>query len=435
MPKYYLELFSSEKIFNRFEIEMQENGPQGYRILVLNKLKILTNTTLQTIIAICFVLMLGTHLPLSVSRGFYTFSLLIRDLLMYILPIAIFSYIVSMLAGLKQQAFLLVGVLLIFEALSNTLSISYAYSVGFTVYNKINLLNSSFQKAESLLPYFSLGQFRPQFYTVDKGTFLGVLVGFFFATGKGTLAMQTFYRFRKCIDVIFSKVLAKLIPGMVLGFLLNIQKSGLLTNLTENYGLALLIILLGIIFYLILLFSIAGSFRIHEIMRQIKNIWPAGLIAFTSSSSAATMPFTITAVEKNVKVPSFAGLIIPATTNIQQIGDCIANVFFGLLILKQFGFPFPELNTWLPFMIVYVLARFTTAGMIGGAIFILIPIYEKYLGFTPEMSSVLLALNILLDFLITSSNVLANGALCVIFEKIWLKVKDFRIILKNKNGK
>src|SRR5690606_3504432 len=147
----------------------------------------------------------------------------------------------------------------------------------------------------------------------------------------------------------------------------------------------LLIIILGIVFYLLLLFIIAGSFRIHEIGRQIKNIWPVGVIAFTSSSSAATMPFTIVAVEKNIQDPLFAGLIIPATTNIQQIGDCIANVFFGLLILKQFGFSFPEFNVWLPFMAVYVLARFTTAGMIGGAIFILMPIYEKYLGFTPEM--------------------------------------------------
>ncbi|MBN9413500.1 MAG: cation:dicarboxylase symporter family transporter, partial [Candidatus Paracaedimonas acanthamoebae] len=212
--------------------------------------------------------------------------------------------------------------------------------------------------------------------------------------------------------------------------LLNTQKSGLLTNLTQNYGFAFLIIIGGILFYLLLLFSIAGSCHLREIVRQVKNIWPVGVIAFTSSSSAATMPFTISAVEKSVKNRSFASLIIPATTNIQQIGDCIANVFFGLLILKQFGFSFPEINTWLPFMTVYVLARFTTAGMIGGAIFILIPIYEKYLGFTPEMSSVLLALNILLDPIITSSNVMANGALCVIFERVWHKIKNVSFFSK-----
>lgn len=407
---------------------MQENGPRGYQVVILNMFRTLTNTTLQTIIAICFVLAFGAHLPLSVSRSFYTLSNLIRDLLMFILPVAIFVYITSTLAKLQQQAFLFVGALLFFEALSNALSISYAYGIGFTIYNKINLLTDSFQKVESLSPYFNLGKFRPQFYTVDKGTFLGLLTGFFFAMGKANFAIQKFYSFRKYIDIIFSKILAKFIPLMVLGFLLNIQKNGLLTNLTKSYGFVFLIIFFGIIFYLFLLFCISGSFYLREILRQIKNIWPAGVIAFTSSSSAVTMPFTIVAVEKNVKDPSFASLVIPATTNIQQIGDCIANVFFGLLILKQFGLPFPTINIWLPFMSVYVLARFTTAGMIGGAIFILIPIYEKYLGFTSEMSSVLLALNILLDPFITSSNVIANGALCVIFEKVWHKVRNFQFL-------
>lgn len=407
---------------------MQENGPRRYQVVIWNMLKMLTNSTLQTIIAICFVLGFGAYLPLAASKSLYTISILIRDLLMFILPVAIFVYITSTLARLQQQAFLFVGVLLFFEALSNTLSISYAYGIGFSIYNKINLVTDTFQKSESLTPYFNLGKFKPQFYTVDKGTFLGLLTGFFFATGKSNFAIQKFHHFRKYIDIIFSKILAKFIPLMVLGFLLNIQKNGLLTNLTKSYGFVFFVILLGIIFYLFLLFCISGSFYPREILRQIKNIWPAGLIAFTSSSSAATMPFTIIAVEKNVKNPSFASLVIPATTNIQQIGDCIANVFFGLLILKQFGFPFPTIHIWLPFMIVYVLARFTTAGMIGGAIFILIPIYEKYLGFTSEMSTVLLALNILLDPFITSSNVIANGALCVIFEKVWLKVKNFRFL-------
>ncbi len=408
---------------------MQENGPK-YKIkslnLIFNSFKILKNTAFQAIISICFVLFFSDHFPLSITRGFYTLSLLIRDLLMYILPIAIFFYIASMLAELKEQAFLLIGILLIFEVLSNSLSISYAYGIGFSFYNKINLSNNTFHEMEGLLPYFNIGKFRPKFYTVDKGTLLGVIVGLIFAIKNGASFIQSFQKFKDFINLIFSKFFAKLIPLMVFGFLLNLQKSGFLTGFTHSYGLAFVMILLGIFIYLIFLFSVAGAFRISEILRQVKNIWPVGLIAFTSSSSAATMPFTISAVEKNVKVPSFSRIIIPATTNIQQIGDCIANVFFGLLILKQFNFPFPEINIWLPFMTVYVLARFTTAGMIGGAIFILIPIFEKYLGFTPEMSSILLALNLLFDPIITSTNVLANGALCVILEKIWLKIQLFQ---------
>ena len=52
----------------------------------------------------------------------------------------------------------------------------------------------------------------------------------------------------------------------------------------------------------------------------------------------------------------------------------------------------------------------------------MIPVYEAYLGFNPEMIAMILAFNIILDPLITCSNVVANGALCRVFEKNWIKL-------------
>ena len=149
-----------------------------------------------------------------------------------------------MLAELKQQAFLLIGVLLLFEALSNSLSISYAYGIGFSFYNKINLSNNTFQGMEGLSPYFNIGQFRPKFYTVDKGTLLGVIIGLFLAIESGPTFIQSLQRSKDFINLIFSKFFGKLIPLMVFGFLLNLEKSGFLTGLTHSYGLAFVIILL-----------------------------------------------------------------------------------------------------------------------------------------------------------------------------------------------
>ena len=57
----------------------------------------------------------------------------------------------------------------------------------------------------------------------------------------------------------------------------------------------------------------------------------------------------------------------------------------------------------------------------------MLPIYENYLNFTPEMIAIILALNVVLDPLITSCNVMANGALCRVFEKVWGFVQAFLI--------
>ena len=131
------------------------------------------------------------------------------------------------------------------------------------------------------------------------------------------------------------------------------------------------------------------------------------------------MPWTIKGTSLNLKNPELAKAIIPATTNIQQIGDCITNTFLCFLIYKHFFGYTPDALTWAIFSIIFVAARFATAAVIGGAIFIMLPIYQNYLNFTDEMLAIILALNVILDPIVTSSNVMANGGLAKIFENVW----------------
>jgi len=134
------------------------------------------------------------------------------------------------------------------------------------------------------------------------------------------------------------------------------------------------------------------------------------------------MPWTIEGSLKNLKSPDLAKAVIPATTNIQQIGDCLTNTFLCFLLYTHFFGHTPEFSTWFVFSGVFVLARFATAAVLGGAIFIMLPIYESYLSFTAEMTAIILAFNVILDPLVTSANVIANGALCRVFERVWSRV-------------
>jgi Na+/H+-dicarboxylate symporter len=167
-------------------------------------------------------------------------------------------------------------------------------------------------------------------------------------------------------------------------------------------------------------------------VQSIKNLLPAAGLAFTSGCSISTMPWTIEGSAKNLQNPHLAKAIIPATTNIQQIGDCITNTFLCFLLYTHFfGHP-PDFMTWATFSGVYILYRFATAAVLGGAIFIMIPIYESYLAFNAEMIAMIVAFNVILDPIVTSSNVIANGALCRVFEKVWIFVTEG--ILKKENS-
>jgi hypothetical protein len=49
----------------------------------------------------------------------------------------------------------------------------------------------------------------------------------------------------------------------------------------------------------------------------------------------------------------------------------------------------------------------------------MLPIYQNYLSFNDEMIAIILALNVMLDNVITSVNVMGNGGLARVFENIW----------------
>lgn len=382
----------------------------------------------QTPVLLLFIAIMvflwGQMLPLTIIQGCYTISIFFKDSLLWVLPLAIASFIATTILGFREKAVLFIGVLLIFEGASNTLSVIYAYGVGNLSQSIIPFFpeQTAHITATTLMPSWSISAWRPAFWAADKAVFFGVFLGLWAAYGQSEMLSLFLIKIRDVSRFMFAKIFMPLIPIYVLGFLLQMNYSGLLHQVMKSYSGVFILLICAISLYILGIFIIAAGFEKNRLGLIIRHIWPTGVIAFSAMSSAATMPFTIAAAEKNLQDPKLAGLIIPATTNIQQVGDCIANALLCLVLLKTFGKPLPEFGAWIVFTSVFVLARFTTVGILGGAIFIMVPIYEQYLGFTPEMVSLIIALNVVLDPLITAANVMANGGLCVVFEKVWRRL-------------
>jgi Na+/H+-dicarboxylate symporter len=146
---------------------------------------------------------------------------------------------------------------------------------------------------------------------------------------------------------------------------------------------------------------------------------PAAIAGFGSMSSAAAMPLTILGTEKNSQNPDFARSIIPATVNVHLIGDCFAIPIFAFAVLKGFGVENPAFSTYLIFAAFFVLAKFSVAAVPGGGILVMLPILESYLGFNAEMLSLITALYILFDPVITCANVMGNGGFAMLLGKLF----------------
>jgi Na+/H+-dicarboxylate symporter len=382
----------------------------------------LKQRSVQTILTLAVYVLLAPFLPPVVHQIFYTISLFIKDLLIWNMPLVVALFIAHTVSSFERRAPLFILTLVLFETLSNLSSVWYAFGAATLVADQLPLIKATTLESD-FVSLWRLPLSRPSWWSADKGAFAGLLLGCISAFNKNLLLRQVLSQGKSLAEWLLTKVFARLIPIFVLGFAAHMIQTKILTHVFAHYAVLTMCLSVFIMCYLVFLFSLGAGWSVRAILQNIRNLLPAGGMALTSSCSMSTMPWTIEGASKNLQNPMLAKAIIPATTNIQQIGDCIAQTFLCFMIYRHFYGHNPDLMTWISFSTVFVLARFATAAVLGGAIFIMLPIYESYLGFTPEMIAIILALNVVLDPLITSSNVMANGALCRVFEKVWTRVQ------------
>ena len=225
---------------------------------------------------------------------------------------------------------------------------------------------------------------------------------------------------KKYSEAIVSSILKffmAIIPIFVCGFIIKLAHDGILYTIAKEYALIFFIVALSQMAYVAILFFMINRFDVKNTIISIKNMLPAALVGFGAMSSAAAMPLTLIGAEKNARRPDVAKSCIPATVNIHLIGDCLAIPIFAFAVLKNFSIPEPSIVQYALFTVFFVLAKFSVAAIPGGGIIVMLPILESYLGFTPQMLSLITALYILFDPVITTANVLGNGAFSQLIDR------------------
>ena len=350
------------------------------------------------------------------------------------MPLTVGFFIANTVAGFERKAPLFVLTIVLFEACSNFLNVWYSYAWGHSLIGHLPSLQSvefdgSF-KALWRLPFV-----KPVWWGADKGCLAGLTLGIIGAFLHNSVLRSFLSVGKRVAQGLLTQVFSRLIPLFILGFAAHMYCSGILVHVFENYGTVFLWLVLMVFIYISAIFVIGAGFHWTRMALHVRNLLPAWTLALSSGCSLSTMPWTIQGTSKNLDDPHLAEAIIPATTNIQQVGDCIVNTFLCFAVYTQFFGSPPPVQMWFVFSFVFVLARFATAAVLGGAIFIMLPIYEHYLNFTPDMIAIILVLNVVLDPFITSSNVLANGALCRVFEMVWAKVGSWSSCLMSCSRK
>lgn len=358
--------------------------------------------------------LLDPYLPVAAKALLYTLSLSIKSLILFFLPFIIFSLLFKVAAELTHSATKIILLILVAVCCSNFLSTLLSHYVGLWVYH-FDLTIMIPKETQELRPLWSLQ--LPQIIANDKAMYAALILGVGLSFIKPRIAHQLAQYLSKGINVLL-RGLTFLIPMFVIGFVVKLNFDGNIAMIIHDYANIFIVIFLALFSYIMLLYFLSNNLNISKFLSALRNMTPAAIAGFSTMSSAAAMPLTIIGTEKNAQNLVLARSVIPATVNIHLIGDCFAIPILAFAVLKSYGIAEPALIDYLIFAFYFVLAKFSVAAVPGGGILVMLPILEKYLGFNAPMMSLITALYILFDPVITCANVLGNGGFAMVIDKI-----------------
>ena len=390
-------------------------------------MKILTQLPVQLALSILSAFFLGYLLNESAVSLFYTISTCFIEILVFVLPLIVFSFIFRALANSPRSSLSLLLCIFAGVTISNCLALITAYFFGWTLLPLLGLDHTPdlIDKFVSQVnPLFRLH--LPRIIGTEKamafGLILGVVISFLNEGNPLKRVSQQFSeKCSKAIALFLEKFFMPLLPLYVFGFCLKLSYDHALVHLFQEFGKVFALSLSLVFLYISLLYVIGSGGDFKKALTNIRAMIPAGLTGFSTMSSAATLPVTLACTGKITKDRRFTDLIIPSTSNIHMLGDDLTIVITALTLLSLFGMPWPDASAMLPFVLAFSLAKLSCVGVPGASVLVILPVLQNYLGFTSEMVSVLTTIYVLQDSFGTAANVMGNGAFALIIQRVFYR--------------
>lgn len=142
-------------------------------------------------------------------------------------------------------------------------------------------------------------------------------------------------------------------------------------------------------------------------LTHYKNVLPAWLMAFSTSSSSATLPVTIECLEKNVGVSNkISSFVLPLGATVNMDGTALYECVAALFIAQAYGL---HLGFATQVTVVFV-ALLTSIGVAGipAASLVAIALILKVIGLPLEGVGMILVVDRFLDMLRTAVNVFSD---------------------------
>ncbi|HZF63471.1 MAG TPA: dicarboxylate/amino acid:cation symporter [Chitinophagaceae bacterium] len=188
-------------------------------------------------------------------------------------------------------------------------------------------------------------------------------------------------------------------------------------ELFQALGIYALTVVFGLLFLLFVFYpSLIYLFTRRNPIKFLKQISPAQLLAFSTSSSAATLPVTMEVTEKNVGVDNeVTSFVLPIGATINMDGTSLYQAVAAIFIAQAFGMDL-NLAAQLGIIATATLASIGSAAVPGAGMVMLIIVLTQA-GIPEAGLALIFAVDRPLDMLRTTVNVTSDCTVATIIAK------------------
>ncbi|MAJ98543.1 MAG: dicarboxylate/amino acid:cation symporter [Flavobacteriales bacterium] len=221
----------------------------------------------------------------------------------------------------------------------------------------------------------------------------------------------------KMIDLIMSFApigVFSLLASLIVDF-----SDGNLNNLFELFsalGLYSLCVIIGLFLMIFLIYPLfLKLFTNIKYFEFFKGIFPAQMLAFSTSSSAATLPITMDSCEKKLNISKqICSFVLPLGATINMDGTSLYQAIAAVFIAQAFGIDL-SISQQITIVLTATLASIGAAAVPGAGLVMLIIVLES-IGVNPEGVSLIFAVDRILDMLRTVVNVTGDATIAKIID-------------------
>ena len=191
---------------------------------------------------------------------------------------------------------------------------------------------------------------------------------------------------------------------------------GTILELLQALGFYSFTVVLGLLLHVLIVYGfIIKFFTPHTFKKFFTGIAPAQLVAFSTSSSAATLPVSFDCVEENLGVKNeVASFVLPIGATINLDGTALYQGVAAVFIAQVLGIPL-DFTAQLTIVLTALLASIGAAPVPGAGLIMLVIVLEA-IGVPSAGVALILGVDRILDMIRTATNVTGDCAVTALVD-------------------